>query len=198
MLACGFAPYHVVLAFKTLPAPGAFRPRVAWQASLERSTFDVSLWMAGNPLASIIQKEFLMEPIHSSIIIATQIGDDQRLEFLPRHFERYMLILEQAVYSYLRLLCAGYQGGYWDYFDLSNGGCYLAPSASKGYRIEVQGNGFAGCLDAQCAGIVATLFALSHCSMRYPTVERFSERFYQLREFACEHPDGNLILAAID
>lgn len=42
------------------------------------------------------------------------------------------------------------------------------------------------------------LFALSHLSMHYPQIERLAERFYQLRDFACEHPDGNLIMAAID
>jgi hypothetical protein len=34
--------------------------------------------------------------------------------------------------------------------------------------------------------------------MRFPNNERFAERFHQLRDFACEHPDGNLIMAAID
>jgi hypothetical protein len=27
---------------------------------------------------------------------------------------------------------------------------------------------------------------------------QLADRFHQLRDFACEHPDGNLILAAID
>jgi hypothetical protein len=136
---------------------------------------------------------------HSEVsIVSTKVVERQRLDFLPQHFGRLMLKIEHAVYSQLRMLCADYQGGYWDYFDLSNGGCYLAPSTPRGYRILVEGNGFSGCLDAECAGIVATLFALSHASMRHPNVERLSERFYQLREFACEHPDGNLIMAAID
>jgi hypothetical protein len=102
------------------------------------------------------------------------------------------------VYAHLENLCADYRGGYWNFLDLSNGGCYLAPSESRGYRILVEGNGFSGNLDAECAGIVATLFALSHLSMRFPSNGRLAERFHQLRDFACEHPDGNLIMAAID
>jgi hypothetical protein len=72
--------------------------------------------------------------------------------------------------------------------DLSNGGCYLAPSNPRGYRIIVEGNGFSGNLDAQCAGIVATLFVLSHLSMRFPNVDSIARHFHQLRDFACGHP----------
>ncbi len=139
-----------------------------------------------------------MNQFEQSIVVATKVSENARRDFLPRHFGRLMLTLEQAVYSQLRSLCADYQGGYWDYYDLSNGGCYMAPSTLKGYRIVVEGNGFSGKFDADCAGIVATLFALSHSAMRFPSVERLSERFYQLRDFALGHPDGNLIMGAID
>jgi hypothetical protein len=139
-----------------------------------------------------------MEHIEETRIVATRVPESKRIEFLPRHFGRHMLIIERAVYTHLERLCADYKGGFWDFVDLSNGGCYLAPREARGYRILVEGNGFAGNFDAECAGIVATLFALSRVSMQYPSVERIADRFYQLRDFACQHPDGNLILAAID
>jgi hypothetical protein len=34
--------------------------------------------------------------------------------------------------------CADYQGGYWYYFDLSNGGCYMAPGTPMGYRTRTK------------------------------------------------------------
>ena len=139
-----------------------------------------------------------MNTINESRIQVRKVPDAERLEFLPRHFGRQMLTVERAVYAHLGNLSPGYKGGYWDYYDLSNGGCFMAPSSPGGYRIKVDGNGFQGKLDAECAGIVATLFALSHLSMAYPHVQRLAERFHQLRDFACEHPDANLILAAID
>jgi hypothetical protein len=139
-----------------------------------------------------------MELIKEARILVTGVPDAQRIEFLPRHFGRHMLTVEREVYARLGSLCADYRGGYWNFLTLSNGGCYLAPSESRGYRILVEGNGFAGNVDADCAGIIATLFALSHLSMRFPSHERLAERFHQLRDFACEHPDGNLIMAAID
>jgi Antirestriction protein len=131
-------------------------------------------------------------------IVASLIPEGERLEFLPRHFGLHMMVFERALYGQLRMLCSDYDGGFWDFYDLSNGGCYLAPSRPNGYRIIVSGNGFEGNLDADSTGIVATLFALSHSSMKFPQVERYAERFYQLRDFACLHPDGNLIMAAID
>ena len=139
-----------------------------------------------------------MEHIEHTRIVATRVPGTKRIEFLPRLFGRQMLLVEQNVYAHLSRLSADYQGGFWDFIDLSNGGGYLAPSNSRGYRIVVEGNGFCGTLDADCAGIVATLFALSHLSMHYPSVARLADRFHQLRDFACEHPDGNLIFAAID
>jgi hypothetical protein len=148
--------------------------------------------------ACINSKDKLMENSTDSIIVATLVPEAQRLQFLPRHFGSYMMVFERALYTQLHELCADYNGGFWNFYDLSNGGCYLAPSQPRGYRIIVSGNGFEGNLDAESAGIVATLFTLSHLSMSFPRVERYAERFYQLRDFACEYPDANLILAAID
>jgi len=139
-----------------------------------------------------------MNKLNESRIQVRKVPDAERLAFLPRHFGRYMLVVERKVYAHLGELCADYRGGYWAYHDLSNGGCFMAPVTNQGYRLLVEGNGFEGTLDAECAGIVATLFALSFISMSHPNIERFAERFHQLREFACQHPDGNLILAAID
>jgi len=139
-----------------------------------------------------------MEHNEQKRIVATRVPDGKRIGFFPRYFGRHMLLVENYVYAHLSRLCADYRGGLWDYVDLSNGGCYITPSAPRGYTIVVDGNGFTGRLDAECAGVVATLFALSHLSMRFPGVETFARRFHQLRDFACEHPDGNLVLAAID
>jgi hypothetical protein len=156
------------------------------------------LGFAGN-VACINSTGFTtMDTSNESPIIATQVPEGQRLHFLPRHFGSQMMIFEHALYSQLSDLCADYQGGLWNFYDLSNGGCFLAPSEHKGYRISVEGNGFEGRLDAEGAGIVATLFTLSHLSMRYPAFERYAERFYQLREFALDYPDAKLIMAAID
>ncbi len=166
-------------------------------ANLERST---APWRLDGQAIRLhkCERSLPMNYVNESRIQVRTVPDAERLDFLPRHFGRQMLLVERTVYAHLENLSPDYRGGYWDYLDLSNGGCFMAPAEPRGYRIEVEGNGFRGKLDAECAGIVATLFALSHLSMKYVHIERLAERFHQLRDFACEHPDGNLILAAID
>ena len=139
-----------------------------------------------------------METSIDLLIIATTVPEAKRLAFLPRHFDRQMMAFEQSLFTHMSQLSADYLGGYWDFYDLSNGGCYLAPSAPTTYHIRVAGNSFDGNLSADAAGITATLFALNALSFRFPRLERFTERFYQLRDFACEHAERRLILAAID
>jgi len=111
-------------------------------------------------------------------ITATPVPDNYRLAFLPRHFPRYFMQTESAVFGHMSNLCSRYTGGYWEFFDLSNGGCYLAPRG--GAYALVAPNGF----EATVSGDVAAYV--------------FSERYHQLREFALEHAESRVILAAID
>jgi hypothetical protein len=109
-----------------------------------------------------------------------------------------MMLFEQTVFTQMRTLCETYNGGYFDFFDLSNGGCFLALAESEPIRIQVGGNGYSGQLSAEAVGVVATLFALSQLSFRHSNVERFAERFHQLREFALTHAEAREIFRAID
>lgn len=130
-------------------------------------------------------------------VIATRVAEAKRLAFLPRHFEAYLGIFERGLYAQMNQLCTEYRGGWWEMFDLSNGGCYLAPEGTE-YRMSVAGNGFDGKLTADAAGITVTLFTLCHLGFRFPSQEVFTIRFLQLREFAALHAERRQIFAAID
>lgn len=132
------------------------------------------------------------------IISATLLADQQRLNFLPRHFGRQMMAVEQHLYGRLSELSSDYMGGYWNFYDLSNGGCYLAPTTPERLRIVVQGNDFEGTMSADAAGITATLFTLSELSFRFRHAEVLGTRFHQLRDFAADHAEAALIFRAID
>ena len=132
------------------------------------------------------------EPVTAREVTAPR----ERLECLPKHFGRHLLIVEDAVYSFMRHLSDQYTGGFWKYCELSNGGFYMAPEGES-FSMVVPGNGFSGTLTADAAGITACLFALSHLSFQFRT-EVISNHFYQLREFALEHAERVAILAAID
>ena len=96
-----------------------------------------------------------MELNDTSIVLATLVPDAQRLDFLPRHFGHQMMTVEQHLYARLSELSEDYSGGFWNFHDLSNGGCYLAPTAPDQFRIVVHGNDFAGTLSADATGITA-------------------------------------------
>ena len=67
---------------------------------------------------------------------------------------------EPLVYAWLDRLSADYNGGQWDFFELSNGGFYMAPVMPGPLRIDVHGNYYSGTVSADAAGVIATLFAL--------------------------------------
>jgi hypothetical protein len=139
-----------------------------------------------------------MEHNDHSIIVATIVPDAERLDFLPRHFGPLMLHVEHQIYSWLSTLSEDYSGGYFNFYNLSNDGAYMAPVSPERLRIAVHSNDFTGTLTADAAGITATLFALSALAFRMPRFEMLSTRFHQLRDFAAQHAERRLIFRAID
>jgi len=141
--------------------------------------------------------------MHSSIDTTSQkiqvreIPNDERLQALPRHFGRHMLTVEYAVYAFARRLSNQYAGGYWNYLELSNGGFYMAPTQDTPFNVGVDTNGFEEQMSADAMGITACLFALSHLSFQIQH-ESIASHFHQLREYALEHAEASVILAAID
>jgi hypothetical protein len=155
--------------------------------------------MTGN-LAQIITGTTLMNSsidTTSQNIEAREIPNAERLQILPRHFGRHMLTVEYAVFAFMRRIANDYTGGYWGYFELSNGGFYMAPEHESTFNICVDSNGFEGQMSADAAGITACLFALSHLSFQIQH-ESIAFHFHQLRDFALEHAEASTILAAID
>jgi hypothetical protein len=102
-------------------------------------------------------------------VTASLVASNRRLTFLPTYFgPRLMMRGESLVYAWLRRLSEDYNGGFWNYYELSNGGFYLAPELTGRLCLEVDGNGYSGELSADAAGIVATLFALGPARGRQP------------------------------
>jgi hypothetical protein len=105
--------------------------------------------------------------------------------------------IHTLVYQYMRELSRTYRGGYWHFYDLSNGGFYMAPSDDAQVLIHVEGNDYEGSLSADAAGVVVSLFALCQLSAQYQT-STFVEHYHWLRDFALDHAECRAIFAAID
>jgi hypothetical protein len=124
-------------------------------------------------------------------------GESERLSVLPKHFGRYMLSVENAFYHFMRKFARDYGGGFWRYYELSNGGFYMTPDHNGDYEFRIDSNGYEGRMSADAAGITVCLFALSHLSFQVRN-DALIEHFHALRAFAMQHAEASAIFAAID
>ncbi|MFZ1348011.1 MAG: antirestriction protein [Tabrizicola sp.] len=130
---------------------------------------------------------------------ATLVPEERRMAFLPALFSpALMLIGERAVYQFMSWLAPDdYMGGLWHFHERDGRPLFLSPDADKRFRIFCETNGYMGEVSAEAAGIIATLFALSHLSFQHEA-DQLSEAYMRLYEFAGEHPEGGEIFKAID
>lgn len=97
--------------------------------------------------------ETVKEPIN-----AHKVAETERMKVMPALFGMRFAQVEQTVYQLMDRLCSTYQGGQWELYTLSNSSFYMAPRRADKLLIEWDGNGFAGEMSADAAGIVACLF----------------------------------------
>jgi len=129
-----------------------------------------------------------------------KVADDQRINYTADIFGvRFPLQIEPAVYQITGTIAAEYDGGYWEFYTLSNGGFYMAPATDVHFQVCCQ-NGFEGILSADALGIVACLYLYSHLSFsdQQAFAQTCAKQYHLLREFMLEHPEANAILGAID
>lgn len=138
-----------------------------------------------------------MNNLNIEKIIATEVDEKQRLEMLPKYFGRIMMQVEAHIFGFMGRLCDGYNGGYWSFYELSNGGFYMSPAIEGKLSLVWPDNYFEGELSADAAGIVACLFAYSHAACATHD-EQVIQMYKYLREYIHFHPEANLILRTID
>lgn len=131
--------------------------------------------------------------------LATLVPDDRRENFLPTLFGlRHLIIAENAVYHFMeRISPYDYGGGFWDFFELRGRPLFLAPTSRKRMRIESGITEFRGEVSAEAAGIIATLFVLSHLSIQYES-DHLAEGYHRLHDYLDGHPEASAIYQAID
>jgi len=129
---------------------------------------------------------------------ATLVSGSRRSGFLPRLFgKRLVLYGEMHVYNFMQSLCPDYRGGFWNFLEYRGQPLYLAPTSAERYCIFCRTNGYEGQVSADAAGIIATLFALSHLSFDNP-IDLLSDGYARLRDYAARHPESAEIGSAID
>lgn len=136
-------------------------------------------------------------------ITAKIVPDDKRLDFLPKYFGKMHLKAESYIYDLMGAQCKDYTGGYWEFYETSNGAFYMAPD-DETMHIVVETNGYVGDMSGNAAGLVMTIVCVNdlcwaaHANGDIETSEKMADYYYLLKDFACDHPEYQKILGAID
>lgn len=133
------------------------------------------------------------------IITLSKVPDSERMAFLPAFFgKRLVMQGEAAIFGWMRRLVANYNGGFWEFFRLSNGGYLMAIIQDKPVTASSETNGYSGVMSAEAASIAANLYAFSHLSFRFQDEEVLSQRYRELYAYAVQHPEWPKIYGLID
>ena len=138
-------------------------------------------------------------------VTATPVPIVKRLMFLPTLFgPKLMMRAEALLFTYAgRQAPDSYDGGVWEYYNLSNGGGYAAPLSPTKLNVNVDGNGFDGDMSSDAAGIVFSLFVInqlcSECQGKdEKLMQTLADHYHELRDYASQHAEAGSIFRAID
>ena len=134
------------------------------------------------------------------------VPEAERMAFVDKLFGiSYVLKLEPTVFQFAEHLAVEYHGGYWQFYELSNGGFYMAPRTDTVYAVSSL-NGFDGEMTADALGVTACLYAYSHLSFGDDSTGSggggfaviCAGQYHLLREYMFGHAEVRSILRAID
>lgn len=138
-----------------------------------------------------------MQNEHHTLIEKQLVNDNDRPDFLPTYCGSHFLHFETSVFAYADHFCPSYQGGYWEFYTLSNGGFYMQLATEETFSVTNDANYFSGELSADAFSIGINLYALNALLQKH-TDNRLIEHYYALRDFAIQHPEASAILSFID
>lgn len=127
------------------------------------------------------------------------IPEHQRIQHTANLFGlNFSLQLEPFVYAITDNIAEQYNGGYWAFYALSNGGFYMAPQSEVTFKVSCQ-NGYEGLMSADALGITACLYAYRHLSFsgKNGFDQTCAGQYHLLRDYMFEHPEAAAILGAI-
>jgi hypothetical protein len=133
-------------------------------------------------------------------IIRKQVPNNKRIGHTANLFGlNFPLHFEPFVYAITDNIADDYNGGYWEFYTLSNGGFYMAPQSDKPFQVSCE-NGFEGQLSGDALGKTVCLYAYSHLSFSGKSGfdEICAQQYHWLRDYMLEHPEAAAILGAID
>lgn len=132
------------------------------------------------------------------VITRKQCPESKRLDFLPAFVGKHYLAYESMIFDKLREASNGqYNGGYWEFYTLSNGGFYMELRQDEALKMECIGNYYNGTMSAEAASIAVNLCVQNAFAWQVDA-EKHSAHFDQLRDYAIQHNEAAQIMAYID
>ena len=126
------------------------------------------------------------------------LNDSERITYPSSIFGvHFPFRVEPFLFNMAGNLSRDYTGGYWNMYELDNGGFYMAPDSDAPFRVSCM-NGYEGALSADAFGLTVCLYAYSNLSFSKELAEVCAEQYHLLRDYMFEHPEVHEILAAID
>ena len=110
---------------------------------------------------------------------------------------------EATIFGLLGQLCPDYTGGMWDYFALSNGTWYMAPTEKCLFRVT-DFDGRSHDMSGDGAGLAVTLYLVNHLSWKFRAdgqvamMEAAAHHYHALRMYTYAHPDASAIWRVLD
>jgi len=137
-------------------------------------------------------------------ITKKKVADLDRLDFLPKHIGNHFAQFENYIYKLADNHVAEYKGGYWEFYELSNGGFYMSLASEESFSFE-NPNNYCSMqqLDSETISIILNLYALSNFSMMLYQKGIDNDKpaigYHVLRDYAAlEHEHASIIMKAID
>jgi len=109
------------------------------------------------------------------------------------------MAIEPFIYHIASHISHQYDGGYWIYNKLSNGGFFMFPDHSQPFHC-ICDNGFEDDVFAETLGVSACLYAFSHLSFSdsKQISELCSKHYHLLRDYVPELSEVDQVLAMCD
>jgi len=141
----------------------------------------------------------MMTQTSLNLVTRELVLETRRMSITDKLFGvHFPLRLEPVIYGITERMADTYSGGYWDFYKLSNGGFYMAPSNDHGFHVTCD-NMFEGDLSADAPGITACLYAYSNLSFSNGRFARVCAcHYHRLREYMMDHAEARAILGATD
>ena len=131
------------------------------------------------------------------------VEESDRLSFLPYMFGIDFMLAELQVYALAKKWMPEYDGGFWYFIRLPEGGGYMMPDCGRVHMVSTE-NWFDRTVSAEAAGIILTSLAITRrCATHHECghvalTHLFMLRDAQIWNHITLHPECNAIYAALD